>query len=143
MTTIVDIFKGVSTATWDILLDSAPFLLFGFFIAGLIKLFMSDALISKHLGKRGPGSVLRAALIGVPLPLCSCGVIPVAIGLRKQGATKGATSSFLISTPESGVDSIAVSYALLDPIMTVFRPLSAFLTAIIAGLLENRFGDNS
>jgi len=82
--------------------------------------------------------------MGIPLPLCSCGVVPTALSLRKMGATRGATTSFLISTPETGVDSIAISYALLDPVMTVFRPISAFITAVIAGILTNiMIPDNS
>ncbi len=82
-------------------------------------------------------SVLWASAIGTPLPLCSCGVVPTAVALKKQGATKGATVSFLISTPEIGLDSMAVSYALLDPIMTVFRPVAAFVTATVAGIATN------
>jgi uncharacterized membrane protein YraQ (UPF0718 family) len=82
-------------------------------------------------------SVVKAAFLGVPLPLCSCGVLPAAVSLNKQGANKGATTAFLISTPESGVDSIALSYALLDPVMTVVRPVAAFITAITAGWTEN------
>jgi len=82
-------------------------------------------------------SVFKAALLGIPLPLCSCGVVSSAISLRKQGASRGAAISFLISTPETGVDSIAVTYALLDPIMTIFRPIAAFITAVFAGILTN------
>ena len=85
-------------------------------------------------------SVFKAALLGVPLPLCSCGVLPAALSLKKQGANNGATTAFMISTPESGVDSIAITYALLDPIMTVARPLVAFVTAAVAGLTENLLG---
>jgi len=84
-------------------------------------------------------SVIKAAVIGVPLPLCSCGVLPTALGLRKQGASKGATTAFMISTPETGVDSMAVTYALIDPIMTVVRPVAASLTAVFAGVLVNAF----
>jgi HflK protein len=85
-------------------------------------------------------SVLWASAIGAPLPLCSCGVLPTALGLRRQGASKGATVSFLISTPETGVDSISLTYALMDPIMTIFRPVAAVITAITAGLTTNFFG---
>ncbi|HKK33067.1 MAG TPA: SO_0444 family Cu/Zn efflux transporter [Desulfomicrobiaceae bacterium] len=119
--------------SWDVLVDSAPFMLFGFAVAGLLRGFLPDDFVSRHLGRGKGGSVLKASLFGVPLPLCSCGVIPAAAGLRKQGASKGATTSFLISTPETGVDSIAVTWALLDPVMTLFRPLAAFLTAMVAG----------
>lgn len=128
---------SVLEACWDILLDASPFILLGFFVAGMVKALLPEDLVARHLGGNDSGSVLKAALFGIPLPLCSCGVIPAAIGLKRQGAGKGATSSFLISTPETGVDSIAVTYALLDPLMTLFRPLGAFVTAVTAGLLEN------
>lgn len=107
-------------------------------MAGLIKAFLPDDLVARHLGKGDAASVIKAALLGVPLPLCSCGVIPAAAGLRKSGASRGATVSFLISTPETGIDSIAITYALLDPIMTVIRPVAAFITAVFAGTLVNR-----
>ncbi len=124
---------------WSVILEAAPFLLLGFFFAGIIKAFLNQAFIQKHLGANSKSAVFKAALFGVPMPLCSCGVLPAAISLRKEGASKGATTSFLISTPESGVDSIAVSYALLDPFLTVIRPIAAFITALSAGLLENFF----
>lgn len=120
-------------ACWDILVDSSFWMLFGFFMAGLLRAFVPSDLVARHLGKNQSGNIFKAALFGVPLPLCSCGVIPAAAGLRRQGAGKGATASFLISTPETGVDSMAVSWALLDPLMTVLRPLSAFLTAMVTG----------
>ncbi len=106
----------------------------GFFIAGLLKAFIPDNFIQKHLGSKGVSSIFKASLFGVPIPLCSCGVIPAAAGLRQQGASKGAVASFMISTPETGVDSIAVTYALLDPVMTLIRPIAAFLTAAVTGL---------
>jgi len=131
------LLQNVLSACWEILLEAAPFILLGFFVAGLVKSLLPEEAVARHLGGNGSGSVFKAALFGIPLPLCSCGVIPAAIGLKKQGAGKGATSAFLISTPETGVDSIAVTYALLDPLMTLFRPLAAFITAVTAGLLEN------
>ncbi|MCK4536581.1 MAG: permease, partial [Desulfuromonadales bacterium] len=76
-------------------------------------------------------------LLGIPMPLCSCGVIPAAVGLRQQGASRGASAAFLVSTPESGVDSIAITWALLDPVMTVIRPIAAFVTATLTGILIN------
>lgn len=139
----MDIFlslNGLISEIWHTFDEAALYILFGLFIAGLIQMFVDKETIAKHLGKRGIKSVILAALFGVPLPLCSCGVIPTAISLRKNGASKGAVLSFLISTPETGVDSIAISYALLDPIMTVFRPIAAFITAVIAGIIENIFG---
>jgi uncharacterized membrane protein YraQ (UPF0718 family) len=122
-------------ACWDILVDSSLWMLLGFFMAGLLRAFVPSDLVARHLGKNQSGNIFKAALFGVPLPLCSCGVIPAAAGLRRQGAGKGATASFLISTPETGVDSMAVSWALLDPLMTVLRPLAAFVTAMVTGLL--------
>ncbi|MBF0189349.1 MAG: SO_0444 family Cu/Zn efflux transporter, partial [Magnetococcales bacterium] len=127
--------------TWELFLESAPWLLFGLLVAGLIKAWMPDDLMARWLGKRGSGSVVRAALFGMPLPLCSCGVLPAALGLRRSGASKGATVSFLISTPESGVDSIAISYALLGPFMAIVRPVAAVISAIVAGLMVNVVDD--
>jgi hypothetical protein len=139
MEQILGFITGVLKASWGILNESSPYLLLGFIIAGLLKAFIPDSLIKKQLGGKGPGSVIKAALFGIPIPLCSCGVIPAAIGLRKQGASKGATTSFLISTPETGVDSIAITYALLGPVYAIFRPVAAFFSAVVAGLLENLF----
>ncbi|MEZ0574568.1 SO_0444 family Cu/Zn efflux transporter [Halodesulfovibrio aestuarii] len=124
---------------WEILLEAAPYVLFGFFVAGLLKGFLPDDFVARHLGKNTKGAVVKASMFGVPLPLCSCGVIPAAAGLRQQGASKGATTSFMISTPETGVDSIAITYALLDPIMTIFRPVAAFISALTAGTLVDMF----
>ncbi|MBT4287645.1 MAG: SO_0444 family Cu/Zn efflux transporter [Deltaproteobacteria bacterium] len=124
---------------WEILFEAVPYLIFGFFMAGLLKAFIPDNWVAKHLGKDGFWNVIKASLIGIPLPLCSCGVVPTAAGIRKQGASKGATASFLVSTPETGVDSIAITYGLMGPIMMVIRPLSAFLTAVAAGISINLF----
>jgi len=128
-------------ALWGITKEAAPYLLLGLLFAAIIKTFLKDELIQKHIGENNWKAVLKSALFGVPLPLCSCGVIPTAISLRKQGASKGATSAFLISTPESGIDSISISYALLDPVLTVIRPLAGFITATIAGITETFFPD--
>lgn len=134
------VFAGLIGEIWHTFNDAALYILFGIFIAGLIQIFVDKEKIARHLGKPGIRSVVLAAILGVPLPLCSCGVIPTAISLRKSGASKGAALSFLISTPESGIDSIAISFALLDPLMTIFRPVAAFVTAIVAGISENIFG---
>jgi len=122
---------------WAVLCEAAPFMLFGFFIAGMLKALLPDTWMTRHLSGRGPLSVFKAALMGVPLPLCSCGVLPAALGLRRQGAGAGATTAFMISTPETGVDSLAVTYAMIDPLMTLLRPVAAFVTAIMAGLAAN------
>lgn len=116
-------------------MESAPWLMLGLFVAGMMRAFLPSDLLARHLGKPGIMSTVKAALIGAPLPLCSCGVIPAAVGLRRGGASKAATTSFLISTPETGVDSISVSYAMLGPFMAVVRPIAAITSAITAGLL--------
>jgi len=118
--------------------ESAPWLLMGFTVAGIMKVFIPSELLAKHLGEPGLMATVKAALLGAPLPLCSCGVIPAALGLRRSGASKAATTSFLISTPETGVDSVTVSYAMLGPFMAVIRPIAAISTAITAGLLVGK-----
>ena len=131
------IISAILTETWDLLLDASIYIVIGLLAGGLLKVFLSPGYVATHLGKGRFRSVFKAALIGIPLPLCSCGVLPAAAALKKQGASNGATTAFLISTPESGVDSIAISWVLLDPLMTIFRPVAAFLTAMVAGISEN------
>lgn len=121
---------------------SAPWLLLGLFIAGLINVYLPKNFLNKHLGKEGFFTTVKAALIGAPMPLCSCGVIPAALALRRAGASKSATTAFLVSTPETGVDSISVSYVLLGPFMAIIRPIAAICSAIVAGVLVGREGDN-
>ncbi len=133
------LFERILLESWNVLCLSAPYLLFGFFVAGLLKAFIPGDFIARHLGKENRSSVVKAALFGVPIPLCSCGVLPAAAGIRKQGATKGATTAFLIATPETGVDSISVTWVLLDPLMAMLRPLSAFLTALFTGQMVRIF----
>jgi len=127
----------VMIEAWRLLMDASIYILFGLLVSGLMRVFFSPHAVSRHLGHGRFRSVLKAALIGIPLPLCSCGVLPAAIALKKQGANNGATTAFLISTPESGVDSLAITYALLDPIMTIARPVAAFFMAATAGIAEN------
>ncbi|WP_096087199.1 SO_0444 family Cu/Zn efflux transporter [Agaribacterium haliotis] len=127
----------------DIFVESAPWLLLGLLVAGLMKAFVPQQLLARHLGKPGFTSTLKAALFGAPLPLCSCGVIPAALGLRRSGASKASTTSFLISTPETGVDSISISYALLGPFMAIIRPIAAICSAICAGLLVGKDDDKT
>jgi hypothetical protein len=131
---------GLIAVIWSVFQDASFYILLGMFVAGLIQMFLNEEALARHMGKSDFKSVLWAALLGVPLPLCSCGVLPAAVSLKKKGASKGATLSFLIATPESGIDSIVLSFALLDPIMAFFRPLAAFLTATLAGTAENLFG---
>ncbi|ABA87613.1 membrane protein DUF318 [Syntrophotalea carbinolica DSM 2380] len=134
---MIALLTGIITESWRLLVEAAPFVLFGFLAAGLLKALIPENFVARHLGKSSSGSVIKASLLGIPLPLCSCGVIPAAIGLRKQGASKGASAAFLISTPESGVDSIAITWALLDPLMTIARPVAALLSATVTGLFIN------
>lgn len=118
-----------------IFIESAPWLLFGFFIAGLIKALIPTDFLQKHLGDNSVMAVIKGAFIGAPLPLCSCGVIPAALGLYRSGASKPATTAFLIATPETGADSVSATYALLGPFMAIIRPIAAVSTAIVAGLM--------
>ncbi|MBA4386649.1 MAG: hypothetical protein C0404_01640 [Verrucomicrobia bacterium] len=131
----MDLIYRVLLETWKTLAEMAPYLLLGFAVAGILSVLVSPEKIEKHLGGRGFLPVLKAAIFGVPLPLCSCGVIPVAASLRRHGSSKGATLSFLLSTPQTGVDSIFVTYALLGPVFAVFRPIVAFITGLVGGSL--------
>jgi uncharacterized membrane protein YraQ (UPF0718 family)/copper chaperone CopZ len=130
---MVEFFQDILLQTWETLREMSPFLLFGFLIAGILYVFIKPELIERHLGGRGVSQVVKASLLGVPLPLCSCGVIPVAASLRQHGAGKGATTSFLISTPQTGVDSIMVTLSLLGPVFAIFRPLFAFISGVFGG----------
>jgi len=134
-----DLLLGILLSSWEVFVEAAPYLIFGFAVAGILNAFVPDQKIVDYLGTSAGKirSVINASLAGLPLPLCSCGVVPAAMSIRKRGANRGATLSFLISTPETGVDSIAITYALLDPLMTVFRPLAAIATAILAGIADN------
>ena len=125
--TLIDNFLALSS-------EASPWLLLGLVIAGLMKAWAPSQILSKHLGK-GKSAIIKAAFIGAPLPLCSCGVIPVATELRRSGASAPATSAFLVATPETGVDSVSVSYALLGPVFALYRPVSAILSAIFTGFL--------
>lgn len=127
---------GILKETWLFTVEMAPYLLIGFALAGLLRAFVTERALARHLGGSGFGPVLKASLLGVPLPLCSCGVLPTAAGLRKGGASRAATSSFLISTPETGVDSIAISWAMLDPLLTIARPVAALVTAVFTGTAQ-------
>lgn len=129
--------RDMLIAAWGVLQEASIYIIFGLLVGGLLKMFITPSSVAAHLGRGRVRSVLKAALIGIPVPLCSCGVLPAAVALKKQGANNGATMAFLISTPESGVDSISISWALLDPIMTIVRPVAAFFSAFVAGVVEN------
>jgi len=116
----------------------APYLFLGFAVAGLLSVLVSKTWIEQHLGGQGVKPVVKATLLGIPLPLCSCGVIPVAASLRQHGGSKGATSAFLLATPQTGVDSILATYGLLGPIFAIIRPIVALVTGIAGGVFVNR-----
>lgn len=132
-------FSQFLQSFWQTSGEMAPFLLFGFLATAVSVLIFKPDFIERHLGKAGKFSAFKAAVIGVPLPLCSCSVIPVAVSLRRHGASRGATIAFLISTPQTGIDSIFVTYSLLGTIFTVVRPLAAFISGLAGGYLVDRF----
>ncbi len=123
---------------WDTLEEMSPYILLGFLVAGVLSIFIPTSFVETHLGGRGTKPILKSSLFGVPLPLCSCGVIPVAASIRRHGAGRGAVAAFLISTPQTGVDSILATYALLGPLLAIFRPVAAFLSGVVGGLLVDR-----
>ena len=134
---MTEFIQDILMQTWGTLREMSPFLLFGFLVAGILYVFIRPELVERHLGGEGVSQVVKASILGVPLPLCSCGVIPVAASLRRHGAGKGATTSFLISTPQTGVDSIMVTLSLLGPVFAVFRPLFAFVSGVFGGAAVN------
>ena len=120
--------------------EMSPYLLLGFLIAGLMHAFVPGKYYTRYLAKNNFRSVVNAALLGIPLPLCSCGVIPTAMSLRKEGASKGAVVSFLIATPQTGIDSIAATYSLMGLPFALLRPVVALFTALFGGQLEHAIG---
>ena len=126
---------------WSLCIETAPYLLLGMFFSGLIYIFIDSKFILKHIGSKSLSSILKSTLMGIPIPLCSCGVIPVASTIRNSGASKGSTVSFLISTPQTGIDSIFMTYGMMGPVFAIFRPFAAFISGIISGIVVNRFDD--
>ncbi|MGD0786253.1 MAG: permease [Sedimentisphaerales bacterium] len=126
--------KSMLVDFWATVGQMSPYLLFGFAMAGLLKVLVPVGFVQKHLGGKGIWPIIKSSLFGVPLPLCSCGVIPVAMSLRKRGASKGATVAFLLSTPQTGVDSILVTWSLLGPVFMIARPLIALITGVVGGV---------
>ena len=118
--------------------EMSPYLLLGLLLAGILHVYFKKDVTKKYLGKPNLKSVVYAALLGVPLPLCSCGVIPTGIAFYKEGASKGATVSFLISTPQTGVDSIAVTWSMMSLPFALLRPVVAFITGIVGGVITNK-----
>jgi uncharacterized membrane protein YraQ (UPF0718 family) len=133
---VIQFFQSWAEATWSMIYESALFLFFGFFLAGLIRSFLSPKVLDKLFGRGQVSQIFKASLIGIPLPLCSCSVLPVAAQLRKSGLSREGTISFLISTPETGIESIALSYNLLGPLFTIIRPVAALVIALSSGLVS-------
>ena len=130
------LLSGIVWETLGVFYEASVYLLFGFFVAGLLHVYLPADLIARHLGRNDFRSVGLAALLGAPIPLCSCGVLPAAASLQRQGASRAPLLSFLISTPETGVDSVALTYGLMGPVMAVVRPVVAVVTALIAGIVS-------
>ncbi len=126
----------------DIINEMSPYLILGFLFAGLLHVFLPGEKVNQYMGGNNRSSVINASLIGIPLPLCSCGVIPAGISLYKQGASKGSTVSFLISTPQTGIDSILVTYSLLGLPFALIRPVIALITGFAGGFITTRIGNN-
>ncbi len=134
MTMDANILGEVWQHAWAVLGEMAPWVLGGFLIAGILSLWLNARVVRNHFGGGRFGAILKAVALGVPLPVCSCGVIPLGASLRKHGAGKGPTAAFLMSTPQTGVDSIAVTYGMLGGLFASFRPLAALVSGILCGL---------
>ena len=135
----MNMIAGIFHEAVFLLAKMAPYLLFGYLFAGLIHIFIDQEMVGKHLGKSNIFSVIKAAVLGIPLPLCSCGVIPAAMSLRRDGASRGAVLSFLISTPTTGVDSIFATYSLMGGLFTIYRIIASFVTGVLSGVTANLF----
>lgn len=138
---MAEIILKLAEGFWNTLAEMSPYLILGFAAAGLLSVIISQDTVRDQIGRPGAASVFKASLFGVPLPLCSCGVIPVGMSLRKHGASRGAATAFLISTPQTGVDSILVTLSLLGPIFAIVRPVAALLTGVAGGLLADGFAE--
>ena len=132
----MEFIVGIARESVVLFLQMSPYLLLGFVFAGILHVFVSLNWIAKHLGKHKIASILKAVLLGIPLPLCSCGVLPAAIALRKKGANRGAVISFLIATPITGVDSMLATYALMGGFFTIYRIIASSIVAIVAGFVS-------
>ena len=124
---------------WNLSIEMAPFLLLGFLLAGLLSLFISKELIKKHLSNKSKYAVIKSVILGIPLPVCSCGVIPLAASIREKGASKGSTASFVTSTPQTGIDSIIITYDMIGMTFALIRVSVAFISGIITGLIVDFF----
>ena len=129
-------FFEIFNETWWMVLQAAPYILFGLLLAGLIHVLLPESLVLRWMGRPGLSGVVRAAIIGVPLPVCSCGVVPITVELERKGASRPAAQSFLITTPESSIDSIFLTWGMMGPVMAIARPIAAFFTAVLGGVLS-------
>ncbi len=127
---------------WDLFVDMSFYITIGLIFTGILHAFVNKDAILKHIGKKNTSSVVKASVLGVPLPLCSCGVVPTAMYLGKSGASKGAVVSFLTSTPQTGVDSIVATYGLMGPLFAAYRAVAAFISGIFSGIVTNIFCKN-
>ena len=127
----------------NITTEMSWYLLLGFFVAGLLHVFVKKKYFNKYVSGNNTRSVVAATLLGIPLPLCSCGVIPTAVSLKRKGASDGATTAFLTATPQTGVDSIAATYSLLGGPFAFLRPLAALIIGVGSGVMVNIFGKHS
>lgn len=134
-----ELLNRYAVSLWGTFSEMSPYLLFGFLVAGILSEAMDEKTVRKHLGGKGFRQILKASTIGIPIPLCSCGVIPVAASLKKQGASGGATTAFLISTPQTGLDSIMVTLGLLGPVFAFFKAAAAFVSGIAGGGMMDFF----
>lgn len=126
---------------FELINEMSPFILLGFILAGLLHSFVPNSIYKNYIGKRSIKSVINAAILGIPLPLCSCGTIPTAMSLRKEGASKGATIAFLISTPQTGIDSIIATYSIIGLPFAILRPIAALVLSITSGIIVNKFAE--
>ncbi|MFT5199099.1 MAG: uncharacterized membrane protein YraQ (UPF0718 family) [Planctomycetota bacterium] len=131
------------SATLELVLETAPWLLFGLLAAGLVDMFLSTEWVAARLGRKSRHPILLASLLGAPLPLCSCSVLPTAATLRRNGASKASTAAFLVSTPETGPDSIGITFGLFDPLFAILRPLLALWSAIVVGMWVDHTEDET
>ena len=133
--------KDLGVAFANVFAMMAPWLVFGFLMAGIVAVWIPRNWVNRMMGgSSGIRGILRAVAIGVPLPICSCGVLPIAAGLRKHGAGKGPTAALLVSTPQTGIDSILATYALMGPVFAIARPVAAALTGIVGGVVVAAVG---
>jgi uncharacterized membrane protein YraQ (UPF0718 family) len=133
----MDILWHFMMALWELTGAMAPYILFGLLFAGILHELVPGDFVQKHLGHDNVLSVLKATLFGIPLPVCSCGVIPLAAALRKEGASRGSVLSFLISTPITGIDSILATFGMFGWLFTLYRIVSSIVIAFVAGVLSN------